>query len=81
MEIFGINIPIYYIIIGIIIFILLIVIIVKLVSKSNKVTGEETSILDVNEVGVNEVKDFSYGYEKEETIVMDKVIEEKKEDE
>ncbi len=61
-----------------VIFITLIIIIVNIL-KSNK-KEEEASILDVNEVGVED-KEFSYGYEKEETIVMPKVEEEKKEEE
>lgn len=67
------------IIIGIAIAVLIIVfIIIVLISKSkkNKDKEPEASILDVDEVGVpntSELQDFSYGYEKEETIVMNPV--------
>lgn len=67
------------IIIGIAIVVLIIVfIIIVLISKNkkNKNKEPEASILDVDEVGVpntSELQDFSYGYEKEETIVMNPV--------
>lgn len=67
------------IIIGIAIAVLIIVfIIIVLISKNkkNKNKEPEASILDVDEVGVpntSELQDFSYGYEKEETIVMNPV--------
>ena len=70
------------IIIGIAIAVLIIVfIIIVLISKSkkNKDKEPEASILDVDEVGVpntSELQDFSYGYEKEETIVMNSVTDE-----
>ena len=71
------------IIIGIAIIILVIVIavIVAIVSKNkkNKNKEPEASILDIDEVGVpntSELQDFSYGYEKEETIVMNPVTDE-----
>ena len=70
------------IIIGIAIAVLIIVfIIIVLISKSkkNKDKEPEASILDVAEVGVpntSELQDFSYGYEKEETIVMNPVTDE-----
>ena len=70
------------IIIGIAIAVLIIVfIIIVLISKSkkNKDKEPEASILDVDEVGVpntSELQDFSYGYEKEETIVMNPVTDE-----
>lgn len=45
--------------------------------KNHKRSGEtDSSILDVNEEGVpnnSEAKDFSYGYEKEETIIIPEV--------
>mgnify|MGYP000628903532 CR=1 FL=1 len=69
------------IIIGIAIVVLIIVIIIiGIISKNkkNKNKEPEASILDVDEVGVpntSELKDFSYGYEKEETIVMNPVTE------
>ena len=47
--------------------------------KKDKNKEPETSILDVDEVGVpntSELQDFSYGYEKEETIVMNPVTDE-----
>ena len=70
------------IIIGIAIAVLIIVfIIIVLISKSKKDKNKkpEASILDVDEVGVpntSELQDFSYGYEKEETIVMNPVTDE-----
>lgn len=71
------------IIAGIIFVILIILIIVLIVVSKNKNkikanSESEASILDVDEVGVpntSELKDFSYGYEKEETIVMNPVTE------
>ena len=56
-----------------IISIIIIAIIIVLVANSRKNSEPEASILDVNEVGVpstSETNDFSYGYEKEETVVM-----------
>ena len=70
------------IIIGIAIIVLIIVIvIISIISKSKKDKNKEpeASILDVDEVGVpntSELQDFSYGYEKEETIVMNPVTDE-----
>ena len=72
------------IIAGIIFVILIILIIVLIVVSKNKNkikanSEPEASILDVDEVGVpntSELKDFSYGYEKEETIVMNPVTDE-----
>ena len=68
-----------------IISIIIIAIIIVLVANSRKNSEPEASILDVNEVGVSsETSDFSYGYEKEETVVMDPVKdteEEQKEEE
>lgn len=70
------------IIIGIAIIVLIIVIVViAIISKSKKDKNKEpeASILDVDEVGVpntSELQDFSYGYEKEETIVMNPVTDE-----
>lgn len=54
-----------------IVVICIIAIIIYLINNSKKNKEETTSILDVNdEVGVSPGADFSYGYEKEETIVM-----------
>ena len=70
------------IIIGIAIVVLIIVIIIIGIifkNKKNKNKEPEASILDVDEVGVpntSELQDFSYGYEKEETIVMNPVTDE-----
>ncbi len=70
------------IIIGIAIIVLIIVIvIIAIISKSKKDKNKEpeASILDVDEIGVpntSELQDFSYGYEKEETIVMNPVTDE-----
>ena len=61
-----------------IIVVLIIIGVVLAVVLSNKKPQEPTSsILDVNDIGVsNSEQEFSYGYEKEETIVMDPVNEE-----
>ena len=75
------------IIAGIIFVILIILIIVLIVVSKNKNkikanSEPEASILDVDEVGVSntsELKDFSYGYEKEETIVMNPVTDKNEE--
>ena len=67
------------IIIGIAIIVLIIVIVIISKSKKDKNKEPEASILDVDEVGVpntSELQDFSYGYEKEETIVMNPVTDE-----
>ena len=72
------------IIAGIIFVILIILIIVLIVVSKNKNkikanSEPEASILDVDEVGVpntSELQDFSYGYEKEETIVMNPITDE-----
>ena len=56
----------------------IIIIIMVLIFNRRKNTESEASILDVNEVGVPstlDANDFSYGYEKEETIVMNAVNE------
>lgn len=55
--------------------------IIYLISSSNKTKEKPASILDVNEVGVPSSSEFSYGYEKEETIVMNPVNPEEKSDE
>lgn len=51
----------------------LIVIIIVIASRKNKNKEPEASILDVNDIGVNDNREFSYGYEKEATIVMEPV--------
>ena len=61
--------------------IVLVIVIIAIISKSKKDKNKEpeASILDVDEVGVpntSELQDFSYGYEKEETIVMNPVTDE-----
>lgn len=61
---------------GVIAVLIIIIVITVNLSKKNKDKEPETSILDVDEVGVpntSELKDFSYGYEKEETIIMNPV--------
>ena len=61
----------------VVIFIIILIIIQK--NKKGKYKEPEASILDVDEVGVpntSELQDFSYGYEKEETIVMNPVTDE-----
>lgn len=79
---------IVFLILGLIIAIVLVVVCVLLIKKvSKKQKQKDVSILDVNESGVPnnlEKPEFSYGYEKEPTIVMDPVnpnenVEEKKE--
>ena len=70
------------IIIGIAIVVLIIVIIIiGIISKNkkNKTKEPDASIVYVDEVGVpntSELQDFSYGYENEETIVMNPVTDE-----
>ena len=64
-----------------IIVLILVILIIAIISKSKKDKNKEpeASILDVDEVGVpntSELQDFSYGYEKEETIVMNPVTDE-----
>lgn len=62
------------IIAGLILVVAVIIIIVTIVlSKNNKPKEEVSSILDVDDIGVNNNQEFSYGYEKEETIVMDPI--------
>lgn len=56
-----------------IVLIFIIIIIIYLVKRSKKTDEQPTSILDVNEVGVPSSSDFSYGYEKEETVVMNPI--------
>ncbi len=63
------------IIVCVVLVILFIILVVSLLKKP-KNKEDEISILDINEEGVpnsSEDTNFSYGYEKEETIVMDKV--------
>ena len=60
---------------------LIIIISIILIKKSKKDDEESASILDIDAVGVPDSKDFSYGYEKEETIIMQPVEEPKKEEE
>ena len=61
----------------IIILVIIIVVVIILLANSKKNKEEDISILDINEVGVSNDSDFSYGYEKEETIVMKPIEEEK----
>ncbi len=64
------------IVISIIVMIIVIIsLCIVLVSKSKKKVQEpSSSILDVNDIGVsNNTQEFSYGYEKEETVVMNPV--------
>ena len=56
--------------------IIIIAIVIYLIKKSKDKEETSTSILDVNEVGVPSSLDFSYGYEKEETVVMNPINEE-----
>lgn len=56
-----------------IVLIFIIIIIVYLVKRSKKTDEQPSSILDVNEVGVPTSSEFSYGYEKEETVVMNPI--------
>ena len=70
-----------YLIIPIVV-ILIIILIVYFIKKSRQNKEEPTSILDVNDVGVSiDNSDFSYGYEKEETIVMNPVNKEEQKEE
>ena len=61
----------------IIIALIVIAFIIYLITNSKNNKEPSASILDVNEVGVPSSAEFSYGYEKEETIVMNPVTEEK----
>ena len=61
---------------GILCLIIVISIIINYI-KNNKVVEEKKSILDVDIDGVVE-SDFTYGYEKEDTVVMKPVKEETK---
>ena len=63
----------YVMLIPIIFVVLMIIIIIIAVIKSNKKEEPTTSILDIKEVGVQENEEFSYGYEKEETVVMNPI--------
>ncbi len=62
--------------------ILVIFLIIFFLKKKNNIEKETpASILDVNDIGVSENNhEFSYGYEKEETIVMQPVNTEKEEE-
>lgn len=64
-----------YIGIGIIIFIIILIIERKIMNK--KPEEKKSSILDVSIDGVID-KDFEYGYEKEDTVVMKPIEEEPK---
>lgn len=64
-----------------IIALLIIIVIIVLLKRSKKDDEIPASILDVDKVGVSDNNEFSYGYEKEETIVMQPVSEEKTEEE
>ena len=59
--------------------IVLLIIISIIKSKLNKTKGPSTSILDVDLDGVTGFEDrtFEYGYEKEDTVIMEPVEEEK----
>lgn len=75
-----ININTLIIIGSILLFIILLIIFFKSLSNKKKNNEDNTSILDIHDVGVpnnSEMNDFSYGYEKEETIVMNPIDEEK----
>ena len=56
-----------------VVLIFIIIIIIYLVKRSKNNDEQPSSILDVNEVGVPSSSDFSYGYEKEETVVMNPI--------
>ena len=60
---------------AVIVVIAIIVAVVMIKNKNNKDKEAEPSILDVQEPGVNENQEFSYGYEKEQTVVMQPVTE------
>ena len=66
----------YILFIPIFIILIIVVILVICLRKNSKSNEESTSILDVNSVGVPSSSEFSYGYEKEATIVMDPVSKE-----
>ena len=59
-----------YIYIGLEIIIILVIVLIVIKSKKKKIVEEEkSSILDVNIEGVVD-KDFEYGYEKEDTVII-----------
>jgi hypothetical protein len=53
--------------------IILIIVAILITKAKNKNKEPEASILDVDNIGVSDNHEFSYGYEKEATIVMDPV--------
>ena len=57
------------------IFVTIVIVSIIVIKKSNKKNEADPSILDINVEGVSKDSDFSYGYEKEETIVMNPVDE------
>ena len=64
----------------ILIIIIIIVVAISLIKKSKESNETPSSILDVNEVGVPSSSEFSYGYEKEATVVMNPIDVEKEEE-
>ena len=59
---------------------ILIVSLLVLLKKKNSNNDDNISILDIDDIGVStNDSEFSYGYEKEATIVMNPVTEEKDE--
>lgn len=60
---------------AVIVVIAIIVAVVMIKNKNKKDKEAEPSILDVQEPGVSENQEFSYGYEKEQTVVMQPVTE------
>lgn len=66
---------ILYIIIGVVVVLLIVIIAIVVGKKKKKKNSEKpASILDVQNIGVStNNQEFSYGYEKEATIVMDPV--------
>ncbi len=65
---------------AVIFFIAIIITVIVINSRKNKNKEPEASILDVADIGVNDNHEFSYGYEKEATIVMDPVDPKKTDD-
>lgn len=71
--------PDYILLIPIVIILIIVIVLAIYLIKNSKNKEQSASILDVNEVGVPSSSEFSYGYEKEATIVMDPVNSEQQE--
>ena len=64
--------------IGLVAFIIIVMVLSSIIkSRKEAKKGPSSSILDIDIDGVDEDKTFEFGYEKEDTIVMEQVKEEK----